>query len=117
MNEEEKEQFKIILDGNVKDDIEIKQDKSRSPFLLWEFWKKDVELFPKEIFFAKEPGIDSMPHNIVLVFDGSIDDIIDSNDEKFYKDLVDISLKKGYNSVHVILTRIDIFERQINEKK
>lgn len=95
MNEEEKEQFKVIIDGKVKEDIEIKQEKSRSPLMLWEFWKKDAELFPKEIFLAKEPGIESIPHNIVLVFDGSIDDIIDPNDEKFYRDLVDISNRKG----------------------
>jgi len=95
MNEEEKEQFKIILDGKIKEDIEIKQNKNRSPFLLWEFWKKDTELFPKEIFNAKEPGLECIPHNIVLVFDGSIDDIIDQNDEKFYRDLIDISNRKG----------------------
>jgi GTPase SAR1 family protein len=95
MNEEEKEQFKIIIDGKVKEDKEIKQVKKRSPFLLWEFWKKDTELFPKEIFNAKEFGLESIPHNIVLVFDGSIDDIIDQDDEKFYRDLVDISNRKG----------------------
>lgn len=95
MNEEEKEQFKVIVDGKVKEDIIIKQSSNRSPMLLWEFWKKDSEMFPKEIFFSNEPGLDSIPHTVVLVFDGSIDNIIDLDDEKFYKDLVDICYKKG----------------------
>lgn len=95
MNESEKEQFKVIIEGKVKDDIEIKQEENRSPLLLWEFWKKDSELFPKEIFNSKQPGIDSLPHCVVIVFDGSIDDIIDQNDEKFYRDLVNIAYNRG----------------------
>lgn len=95
MNEEEREQFKVIIEGNVKEDTEVVQNKNRNPFLLWEFWKKDAELFPKEIFNAKEIGLDSIPHNIVFVFDGSSDEVIDQNDEKFYKELVELSLMKG----------------------
>jgi predicted AAA+ superfamily ATPase len=95
MNQEEREQFKVIIEGNVKEDIEVVQSKNRNPFLLWEFWKKDAELFPKEIFNAKEIGLDSIPHNIVFVFDGSSDEVIDQNDEKFYKELVDFSYMKG----------------------
>ena len=53
MNQYEKEQFKILLDGNVKDGVKIEQRKERDPFSLWEFWKRDTELFPKEIFDAK----------------------------------------------------------------
>jgi predicted GTPase len=116
MNDEEKEQFKVIIEGTVKEDVEIKQNKERSALYLWEFWKKDTELFPLEIFNAKQPGLETIPHNIVLVFDGSIDDIIDPSDEKFYRDLVDITHAKGYNSVHVILTRIDVFEKHIYDK-
>lgn len=95
MNEEEREQFKIIIEGKIKDDTEVVQNKNRNPLLLWEFWKKDAELFPKEIFYAKEVGLDSIPHNIVFVFDGSSDDVIDTNDEKFYKDLVEFSYRRG----------------------
>lgn len=95
MDEQEKEQFKVMIEGKVKDDVEIKQEKDRNPLLLWEFWKKDTELFPKEIFYAENVGLDAIPHVIVLVFDGSIDDIIDPNDEKFYRDLVNITYSKG----------------------
>jgi predicted AAA+ superfamily ATPase len=95
MNEEEKEQFKVIIEGNIKEDTEIVQTKNRNPFLLWEFWKRDAEMFPKEIFNAKEVGLDSIPHNLVFVFDGSNDEVIDQNDEKFYRELVEISYRKG----------------------
>jgi predicted AAA+ superfamily ATPase len=95
MNDEEKEQFRVIIDGKVKEDVEIVQNKQRNALLLWEFWKKDSELFPKEIFNSQESGIDALPHNIVLVFDGSIDETFDQSDEKFYRDLVNISHIKG----------------------
>ena len=116
MNDNEKEQFKILLDGNVKDGILIEQRTQRNPLALWEFWKKDSELFPTEIFNAEEPGIDSIPHAIVFVFDGSSDDVIQKEDETFYKELVNISKRKGYENIHIILTRIDIFEKLIYEK-
>ena len=116
MNDNEKEQFKILLDGNVKDDILIEQRSQRNPLALWEFWKKDSELFPTEIFNAEEPGIDSIPHAIVFVFDGSNDEVIQKEDENFYKELVNISKRKGYENIHIILTRIDIFEKLIYEK-
>ena len=116
MNDNEKEQFKILLDGNVKDGILIEQRTQRNPLALWEFWKKDSELFPTEIFNAEEPGIDSIPHAIVFVFDGSSDDVIQKEDETFYKELVNISKRKGYENIHIILTRIDIFEKLINER-
>ena len=116
MNDNEKEQFKILLDGNVKDDILIEQRSQRNPLALWEFWKKDSELFPTEIFNAEEPGIDSIPHAIVFVFDGSNDEVIQKEDETFYKELVNISKRKGYENIHIILTRIDIFEKLIYER-
>jgi GTPase SAR1 family protein len=95
MNDAEKEQFKVILEGKVKEDVKIVQKPKRDPMQLWEFWKKDTELFPKEIFNAQEPGLDSLPHIILLVFNGSEDEVIDTEDEKFYKDLIDMSYKKG----------------------
>ena len=102
MNDNEKEQFNIL----------IEQRSQRNPLALWEFWKKDSELFPTEIFNAEEPGIDSIPHAIVFVFDGSNDEVIQKEDETFYKELVNISKRKGYENIHIILTRIDIFKRK-----
>ena len=116
MDDSEWEQFKVLLEGNVKDGVNITQRKKRTPELLWEFWKKDSELFPKEIFDSKEIGINSVPHAVVFIFDGSSDEVIQSEDEKFYKDLVDFSKNKGYKEIHVIMTRIDIFEKNMNQR-
>ena len=116
MDESEREQFKILLNGNIKDGVKLEQRTERNPLALWEFWKKDSELFPKDIFFAEEVGIESIPHSIVFVFDGSTDEVINKEDEMFYKDLVNISKKKGYENVHVILTRIDVFEKFVSQR-
>ena len=116
MDDLEWEQFKILLEGNIKDGVNITQRKKRTPELLWEFWKKDSELFPKEIFDSKEIGINSIPHAVVFIFDGSSDEIIQSEDSKFYKDLVNFSKNKGYQEIHVIMTRIDIFEKNMNKR-
>jgi len=114
MNSNEKEQFKVLLDGKVKDGINIEQRANRDPLALWEFWKKSSELFPKEIFKEEESGnIKSIPHSVVFVFDGSTDEIVQSEDIDFYKDLVNISKSKGYKDVHVILSRVDEFEKNI----
>ena len=114
MNSNEKEQFKVLLDGKVKDGINIEQRANRDPLALWEFWKKSSELFPKEIFNEEESGnIKSIPHSVVFVFDGSTEEIVQSEDINFYKDLVNISKSKGYKDVHVILSRVDEFEKNI----
>ena len=88
MNENEKEQFKIILDGKVKDGVKIEQRENRDPFALWEFWKKSSELFPNEILNPEDPSITSIPHAVVFIFDGSSDEVVQGEDEKFYKDLI-----------------------------
>ena len=78
MNENEKEQFKIMLDGRVKDDVYIEQRSNRDPFALWEFWKKSSELFPNEILNPEEPTISSIPHAVVFFFDGSTEEVVQS---------------------------------------
>ena len=116
MNENEKEQFKIILDGKVRDGMLIEQRENRDPFALWEFWKKSSELFPNEIMNPEEPNMSSIPHAVVFIFDGSSDQIVQEEDEKFYKELIVLCKRKGYSSVHVILTRIDVFEKMISNR-
>ena len=114
MNNSEKEQFKVIIDGNVKNGSKVEQLDNRNPLMLWEFWKKDVELFPKDIFFANSNNkltIQRIPHCICFVLDGASDEVIDEEDAKFYKDLYELSLSKGYLNIHVILTRIDLLEK------
>ena len=112
MNENEKEQFKIILDGRVKDGVFIQQRTQRDPFALWEFWKKSSELFPSEILNTEDPTISSMPHAVVFFFDGSTDEVVQSEDAKFYKELVYLCKRKGYNNIQIVLSRIDVFENK-----
>ena len=113
MNENEREQFKIILDGKVKDGMKVEQRETRDPFALWEFWKKSSELFPNEILIPQEPGISTIPHAVVFIFDGSSDEVVQGEDEKFYKDLIVLCKRKGYSNVQIVLTRIDVFEKNI----
>jgi hypothetical protein len=55
--------------------------------LLWEFWKRDLDLFPEDIM--GDASLKSKPHCIVFVFDGSMDEIPNSAEEtKFYKDII-----------------------------
>lgn len=115
MNKEEKEQFKVIVNGKAKENKQITQSKSRNPLLLWEFWKEDEEVFPKEVI-DDNPSLDTVPHVCLLVFDGSSDDIINPDEVEFYKDLIMTCKSKGYISIHVILTRVDILENIISVK-
>jgi len=56
--------------------------------LLWEFWKKESELFPPEILSNKK-GINSFPHCLVFVFDGSLDEVPNTEEEiEFYKQII-----------------------------
>jgi GTPase SAR1 family protein len=116
MNENEKEQFKIILDGRVKDGVLIEQRNKRDPFALWEFWKKSSELFPNEILISDEHTISTIPHAVVFFFDGSTEEVVQSEDAEFYKELVYLSKRRGYNNIQVVLTRIDIFENKFMER-
>ena len=116
MNENEKEQFKIILDGRVKDGVFIQQRNSRDPYALWEFWKKSSELFPNEILNKEEPTINSIPHAVVFFFDGSTDEVVQSEDNQFYKELVYLSKRKGYNNIQIVLSRIDVFENKFYDR-
>ena len=116
MNENEKEQFKILLDGRVRDGVRIEQRENRDPFALWEFWKKSSELFPSEILNPNEPSIGSIPHSVIFIFDGSSDEVVQGEDEKFYKDLIILCKRRGYSNVHIILTRIDVFEKNISDR-
>ena len=118
MNNNEKEQFKVLLNGQIKDMVSLEQRVNRDPKALWEFWKKSSELFPKEIFKEKEGegNIKSIPHSVVFIFDGNSDEIIQSEDIKFYQDLVEISRDKGYKDINVILTRVDECENNVRKR-
>jgi len=48
----------------------------------------------------------------VFFFDGSTDEVVQSEDNKFYKELVYLSKRKGYNNIQIVLSRIDVFENK-----
>lgn len=56
--------------------------------MLYEFWKKDSELFPPEII-SKEATLSSKPHCVVFVFDGSLEEVPSGDEEvEFYRGIV-----------------------------
>lgn len=63
--------------------------------MLWEFWKKDHELFPAEIM-DKDAKHETSPHCIVFVFDGSTEDVPNSEEEvRFYAKTIRRAKSKG----------------------
>jgi len=46
MDDREKVQLNYIIDGKVADKSIAEQRNYRYAYLLWEFWKRDTELFP-----------------------------------------------------------------------
>eukprot|EP00927_Polykrikos_kofoidii_P056352 TRINITY_DN50493_c0_g1_i1.p1 TRINITY_DN50493_c0_g1~~TRINITY_DN50493_c0_g1_i1.p1 ORF type:complete len:374 (-),score=71.44 TRINITY_DN50493_c0_g1_i1:188-1309(-) len=113
MDEREQKQLGIMLDGNVKDDSLVQQRNYRYARLLWEFWKKDVDLFPPEILLRKA-SLQSQPHALLFVFDGSMDEIPDGDEEtRFYKEIIAMARAKGHTYPQVVLTRIDRVEENL----
>ena len=110
-----RESLKLYNTNNIHDYKIMNMNKKT----LLEFWAKNFEFFPKEIF-REEIGlgnIRSLPHVVVFVFDGKEEKILNNKELYFYKELIDISKNKGYKDVHVILTRFDEFEKKNFGKK
>eukprot|EP00932_Pfiesteria_piscicida_P016079 SRR837773.302.p1 GENE.SRR837773.302~~SRR837773.302.p1 ORF type:complete len:250 (-),score=70.62 SRR837773.302:3-659(-) len=113
MDEREQRQLSIMLDGNIKDDCIVQQRNYRYARLLWEFWKSDVDLFPPEIMVRK-PGLQTQPHALLFVFDGSMEEIPDGEEEtRFYREIIAMTREKGYMYPQVVLTRIDRVEESL----
>eukprot|EP00931_Biecheleriopsis_adriatica_P105130 TRINITY_DN79707_c0_g1_i1.p1 TRINITY_DN79707_c0_g1~~TRINITY_DN79707_c0_g1_i1.p1 ORF type:complete len:381 (+),score=89.07 TRINITY_DN79707_c0_g1_i1:137-1144(+) len=110
MDEREQKQLSVIMDGSVRDDSMVQQRNYRYARLLWEFWRKDSELFPPEIL-AKNKGLQTQPHAVLFVFDGSMEEIPDGEEEtRFYREIIQMCRSKGYHNPQVVLTRIDRVE-------
>ena len=79
----------------MRNNVEIKNRTKRYAHLLWEFWKKDHELFPPGIL-DKNAKNETCPHSIVFVFDGSTEDVPNSEEEvKFYAKVIKQAKSKG----------------------
>eukprot|EP00913_Durusdinium_trenchii_P021144 g19867.t1 len=84
------------MDGHVKDDSMVQQRNYRYARMLWEFWKRDSELFPPEIL-ANAKGLHNQPHAVLFVFDGSVEEIPDGEEEtRFYREIIQMCRAKGY---------------------
>ena len=113
MDDREKAQLNQIIDGKIRDKSLVEQRNYRYAYLLWEFWKRENELFPPEII-AGDQGLRSRPHCVVFVFDGSMDDIPSSAEEiGFYKEIINRARERKYFYPQIVLTCIDKVEERI----
>lgn len=56
--------------------------------MLYEFWKKDSELFPSEIINS-DSSLASKPHCVMFVFDGSLEEVPNGDEEvEFYQGII-----------------------------
>ena len=72
MDDKEHKQIDLIIQGRVKNKSRVEQRTYRYAHLLWEFWKKDTDLFPRDIY-TRGPSLKTRPHCVFFVFDGSMD--------------------------------------------
>lgn len=113
MDEREQKQLGIMLDGSVKDDSIVQQRNYRYARLLWEFWRRDADLFPPEILVRRN-GISTRPHALLFVFDGSMEEIPNGEEEtQFYRETISMARAKGYLYPQIVLSRIDRVEEQL----
>ena len=49
MDDREMAQLNLMIKGKVADKSLVEQRNYRYAYLLWEFWKRDTDLFPKTI--------------------------------------------------------------------
>ena len=88
----------------------------RYAHLLWEFWKRDEELFPDEIMHDKT-GLNKKPHALIFVFDGSTDQVpATEEDAQFYKGCIELAIRRGYSKPFIIITKIDVVESRLRKE-
>jgi len=49
MDQKEQSQLNLIIEGKVKDKSVVEQRNYRYAYMLWEFWKRENQLFPSKI--------------------------------------------------------------------
>ncbi|OMJ79625.1 hypothetical protein SteCoe_20298 [Stentor coeruleus] len=117
MDIKEKAQADLMLQGKVKDMSKVEQRNHRYAYLLWEFWKKDTQLFPTEIL-KNTPGLIDKPHCLLFIFDGSLEDIPNGDEETaFYHEILQMAKSKGYYYPQIVLTHIDKVEAKVREEE
>lgn len=117
MDTKEKAQADLILQGKVKDMSKVDQRNHRYAYMLWEFWKKDTQLFPTEIMI-NNPSLAHKPHCLLFVFDGSLEEIPNGEEETaFYHEILHMARNKGYFYPQIVLTHIDKVEAKVSEEE
>ncbi|CDW88736.1 UNKNOWN [Stylonychia lemnae] len=117
MDEREMRQLHILIKGKVKDKTKVEQRNYRYAYLLWEFWKRDQDLFPNTIL-QKGKSIKRKPHSLIFVFDGSMDEIPNGEEEtKFYKDIIQMARRRKYVYPQIVLTCVDKIEDKLVEEE
>lgn len=129
MDSKEMNQLELQITGKVQDMALVEQRTFRYAYLLWEFWKKDSELFPEEIF--RKGGLKTCPHVLVFVFDGSLEEVPNGPDEtRFYREIIEKSRAKSKSLIHnselddrieyfcpqIVLTRVDKVEEKLDRE-
>jgi hypothetical protein len=77
----------------------VEQRTLRYANLLWEFWKRDSELFPKDIIC--DASLETRPHILLFVFDGSIDKVPDGEEEvTFYRNILQRARSKSSDLIY-----------------
>ena len=116
MDPREQAQAELIIQGKVKDLSRVEQRSHRYAYLLWEFWRDRNHLFPTEIMKNK-PSLTDKPHCLLFVFDGSMEEIPNGEEEtQFYKEVMQLARSRGYFYPQIILTHIDQLERKISSE-
>ncbi len=91
MDHKEQKQIDLIIQGKVKNLTKVEQRTYRYAHLLWEFWKKDTDLFPRDIYTKSSPSLKTRPHCVLFVFDGSMDEIPNGVEETaFFREVLDL---------------------------
>lgn len=113
MDSRELAQLDLIIQGKVKNMSYVEQRSYRYAYLLWEFWKKDAQLFPTTIT-TESGNLYTKPHCMAFVFDGSMEHIPNGPEEtKFYRDVIQMARSKQYVYPQIVLTRIDKVEQEL----
>jgi len=114
MDEREIKQIELIMEGRAKSMTIVEQRTWRYAYLLWEFWKKDSDLFPNDV--VVDSNLESRPHSLIFVFDGSTDKIPTNDDEiDFYRDVLQKARSRNYFYPQIVLTKVDKVEEKIKE--
>ena len=92
MDEREIAQLNLVIRGKITDKSLVEQRNYRYAYLLWEFWKRDTDLFPATIIKNQASGLQAKPHCVCFVFDGSMDEIPNGEEEiNFYKEILQMA--------------------------